>query len=241
MAARIQAAPKPVSQADLATDIEPGSDAGAEAPAGGAARRQRRTQLERREEAGRRILECAMELVSTKGVAGTTLNEAGELAGYSRGLPAHHFGSKEGLLIALVEYIEAGFREARVSADPWEEGIEAVLGVVSLYIERTMAQDTATRALNILFTEGFISGGPLADALDRFNRNSLAHLEAQIRIGMEKGQIRGDVDPAAEALVILGALRGISVQFLLGTPSANPERVHESLLRTVELALRPDA
>ncbi|TDF62222.1 TetR/AcrR family transcriptional regulator [Cupriavidus sp. L7L] len=239
MAARIQAEPKPVFQADPDPDTD--TESGADAGAGRAARRQRRTQLERREEAGRRILECAMELVSTKGVAGTTLNEAGELAGYSRGLPAHHFGSKEGLLIALVEHIETGFREARASADSWEDGIDAVLGVVSLYIERTVAQDRATRALNILFTEGFVNGGPLSDALDRLNRNSLAYLETQIRIGVDKGQIREDVDPAAEALVILGSLRGISAQFLLGTPNANPQRVRESLLRTVELALRPDA
>jgi len=62
--------------------------------------RQRRTQHERREEAGRRILDSAMALVSEKGVAGMTLNEAGERAGYSRGLPAHHYGNKEGLLVA---------------------------------------------------------------------------------------------------------------------------------------------
>lgn len=201
--------------------------------------RQRRKQHERREEAERRILDTALELVSEKGVAGMTLNEAGERAGYSRALPAHHYGNKEGLLIALVQHIEATFRAARVAADRWKPGIESLLGVVGLYIDRAVTHDAASRALHILFTEGFVCGGPLAQALDEFNQHSLVHLEEQIRIALHEKQVRQDIDPGAEAVVILGALRGISAQFLLGRPAADATQVRDSLLRTIERGLLP--
>src|SRR2546425_443409 len=79
----------------------------------GAAAARRRTQKERRDEASRRIMDSAMALVCEKGVAGLTLSEAGERAGYSRGLAAHHYGQKEGLLVALVEQIGKDVRAAR--------------------------------------------------------------------------------------------------------------------------------
>ena len=34
-----------------------------------------------------------------------TLAEVGELAGYSRGLATHHFGSKAGLLTAILDRV----------------------------------------------------------------------------------------------------------------------------------------
>ena len=69
----------------------------------------RRTQAERREEAERAILDAATRLVAVKGLDELTLADAGEAAGYSRGLPSHYFGSKAELLSAIVEYIREWF------------------------------------------------------------------------------------------------------------------------------------
>ncbi|CAN0427695.1 unnamed protein product, partial [Phaeothamnion confervicola] len=70
----------------------------------------RRTQTERREEAERRLLDAALAIVARTGTVRLTLAEVGEAAGYSRGLPAHRFGSKAGLLRALVAHIHARFQ-----------------------------------------------------------------------------------------------------------------------------------
>jgi len=162
----------------------------------------------------------------------------GERAGYSRGLPAHHYGNKDGLLIALVDHIGATFRAVRRSAGPTSPGLASILDILHLYLERSAAHDENTRALHVMFSEGFVSGGPLAEALDRFNRVSLAHIEAHIRIGMRKGEIRADVDPIAESVVILGALRGISAQFLVGLSNVNGALVREALVDTILRGLR---
>lgn len=200
--------------------------------------RQRRRQHERREEAERRILESALELVGEKGVAGMTLGEVGERAGYSRGLPAHHYGNKEGLLKALVEHIGVNFRAALTSKGRRKPGLDAVRGAIELYLDRSATSDQASRALHIMFTEGFVAGGDLSAALERFNRASLLYFETHIRLGMRNGEIRPDIDPAAEAVVILGALRGISAQYLLGSPAISSNGVRDALVRTVDSALR---
>jgi AcrR family transcriptional regulator len=201
--------------------------------------RQRRKQHERREEAERRILDSAIALISEKGIAGMTLGEVGERAGYSRGLPAHHYGNKEGLLIAVVESIGASFRDARRSGGRKSPGMQSIVDIVRVYLDRSAGHDLTTRALHVMFSEGFVSGGPLAAALDRFNRLSLAHIEAHIRIGIRRGEIRSEADPAAESVVILGALRGISAQFLVGLSNLSGSAVRDALVDTITRGLRP--
>ena len=71
------------------------------AATGAAGRPPRRSHAQRREESERRMLDAALAIVARRGTVRMTLAEVGEAAGYSRGLPAHHIGSKAGLVQAL--------------------------------------------------------------------------------------------------------------------------------------------
>jgi len=54
-----------------------------------------------------RIREAAIELFADRGIEGATIRDIAEKAGVSSGLLRHHFGSKEGLLVAVVRAVEA--------------------------------------------------------------------------------------------------------------------------------------
>src|SRR5262249_1993924 len=60
---------------------------------------------ERRDEAERSIIRAAIVIVAKRGLDSLTLAECGEAAGYSRGLAAHYFTSKEGLIAAIAHRI----------------------------------------------------------------------------------------------------------------------------------------
>jgi AcrR family transcriptional regulator len=174
--------------------------------------RRRRTQAERRQEAEQRLLESAMQLVSEKGVAGLTLGEVGEAAGYSRALPAHHFGNKEGLLKALAAYIRDSFSKKNLGRNPKPKaGLEAVFGTAALYLARAQALDTGAKAMSAIIMEASINRGPLLDDVQALNRTTLDFLEEQIRIGIAQGEIRKNIDPAAQAAIIISMLRGLSM------------------------------
>jgi AcrR family transcriptional regulator len=210
-----------------------------EAP--GAAAAGRRTQKERRDEASRRIMDSAMALVCEKGVAGLTLSEAGERAGYSRGLAAHHYGQKEGLLVALVEQIGKDVRAARQQVANWAPGLDSVVGIVGFYVGRNPAHDTTLRALHVLLSESVVTRGAVAEALERLNRESVSILEDHIRRGIEAGNIRADVDPVAESVAIIGAMRGVSAQFLFSMGDASAKAVRNALVETLRRGLRREA
>src|SRR5499427_8639231 len=76
------------------------------------AKRLRRTP----EEARRLILDTAQELVARSGPEGLRLQEIAAAAGISHPLILHHFGSREGLVRALVQEAVAELRDKLVAA-----------------------------------------------------------------------------------------------------------------------------
>jgi AcrR family transcriptional regulator len=64
---------------------------------------QRRTQAERRAETRARLLAAARETFAERGYQGASLDLVSDRAGCTKGAVYHHFESKEGLLLALLE------------------------------------------------------------------------------------------------------------------------------------------
>ena len=85
----------------------------------------RRTQAERRDESGRSLVEAAIAVVARQGVNAATFDAIGRQAGYSRGLATQRFGSKQGLIEAVIRhYASAGVRGHLVQVlDPAEEDL----------------------------------------------------------------------------------------------------------------------
>lgn len=180
-------------------------------PAGAA--RPRRTQAERREEAEKRLLEAALQIVARKGSVRMTLAEVGEAAGYSRGLPAHRFGSKSGLVRALAADIGERFKAQREAAPERAPGLDSIRGSIDVYFGRKDGWVT-TRALLVMMTEGFMEPSEVRQHIAAYNRSSLTYFVNHIRIGIENGEIPPRIDPETSAVVLLGAMRGVMLQWL---------------------------
>ncbi len=82
----------------------------------------RRTQSERSASTKGRLLEAAFECMLEMGYAGTSTVEICRRSGVSRGAMLHHYPSKEGLVVATVEFVLARrlaeFREAYAELTP---------------------------------------------------------------------------------------------------------------------------
>lgn len=175
----------------------------------------RRTQSQRREEAELRLLDAALGIVARAGSARLTLAEVGAAAGYSRGLATHRFGNKAGLLRALAAHINARFHEQLRAAPPRHDGLDAIRGNISVYFGRSDRNWTTTRALLVMMTEGFMEGAELQSDMADYNRLALAFFETHLRVGIANGEVRADVEPASMAVLLLGSLRGVMLQWLL--------------------------
>ena len=198
----------------------------------------RRTQAGRREEAERRLLDAALEIVVQRGSVRMTLAEVAEAAGYSRGLPAHRFGNKAGLLHALAGYIGERFGQQREQGPALAPGLDAIVGNIRFYFSREGAAWTSTRALLVMMTEsGMAPASGLRQEVAAYNRSALAWFEQHIRAGIERGEINAGTDPASAAVVVLGAMRGVMLQCWVDE-QITLTAARDCLLQIVELALR---
>jgi AcrR family transcriptional regulator len=189
------------------------------------ARGQRRTQAARREEAERRILTAAMRIVAEQGLDALTLADAGEAAGYSRGLPIHYFGSKADLLAAIAELIREEFFAGLKERMQERRGIANLIAGIDYYFDACRTDPTMIRALHTVLG-GALHKPALAETVARLNRDSAASIEAALRGGIKKGEIRRDLDVHAWSVLVLASVRGVIAQWLV-----DPEHVDLTALR----------
>lgn len=202
--------------------------------------RARRTQAERRDESARSLLRAATEVIAGQGVTAATFEAIGARAGYSRGLATQKFGSKQGLIEALIAWLHARQDEVLgahgVDAMP---GLEAVLTYVDLYLRDLGRQDEG-RAYFMLLAGAVADRSLLRAAFAASHERVERRLEAMVQRGQAEGAIRREMDADAAALMIGSLLLGLSIQSLID-PDMDLEPIRATTLATVRLSFATPA
>ena len=202
------------------------------------ARTERRSQAERRDEAEQRLLAAAVRLVAERGLERITLAEVGEAAGYSRGLPAHYFGGKSGLIVTLASHLIESFGRAADRAEHHGLGLDRLLGIAAFYFDSARKDPVGTRALFVLLGEGL--GNPLVtERIAELNARSAKSFEVNLRAGMDAGEIRPDIDEKSQAILILAALRGAIGQWLLAPDAIDLAALRDEFIASLRRSLAP--
>jgi AcrR family transcriptional regulator len=200
------------------------------------ARKPRRTHTERREEAEARMIDAAVRIVAERGLEELTLAECGEAAGYSRGLAAHYFGSKEHLLPVIAAHIVADYSQRLRAGSRRLPGLDGLLESVAFYIDSGRDNVVVLRAFHAVLGSA-LKRAPLSAEIAALNHNSIAAFADPIRRGIERGEIRRDVDPMAQAAMIVAALRGVMTQWLLDPARTDLERIKADYLASLRRGL----
>jgi AcrR family transcriptional regulator len=173
-------------------------------------------QAERSERSTSALLGAAADLIVEGGFTSLTFAAIGERAGYSRGLVTARFGSKAGLMEALIHHIVGRWHHRNVlpEADgkPGLEGLLIVLDAIRAQAERD------PRGLHVLYALIFEAVGHdelLRSRFAVFHQGMRDDFADLIRRGIRDGSIRATVEPAREAVSIVAELRGIGYQWLL--------------------------
>lgn len=182
----------------------------------------RRTQQERREEAERRLLEAAADLIATSGIGSITLAAVGERAGYSRGIVGHHFGSKASLMERLIEAVHREFFNACTAAvDPSASPQEQLISLIRTFASLLEDLPPIHRAFLVLWANASTAEVNIRDQMvksDQVFRSSIADI---LRAGQDNGDFGSDFDVAGLAAATAGTLRGVAVQKLIDAQALN--------------------
>jgi AcrR family transcriptional regulator len=157
------------------------------------------------------IIDVALVLFGTRGLKGTSIGAIAESLGLTDSGVLHHFGTKAALIDAVVNrsvqrqtsqmqaLVEPGGLEAIRRMAQWGEIVEETPELVALQI--------------ILSSEAILEDSVVSAQVQR--RYSAIHDLAAglIRQGIERGEIRSDVDADWEASAIVAYLDGIRLQW----------------------------
>ena len=164
----------------------------------------RQTHAERREKAETRFLDYAVKLVAERGYDGFTLADVADAAGYSRGLPAHYFGRKEDLLARVAEVTIESYHRRLAELSESERGLPRIEELVRIYVS---TRGVALRCLQILLAQALVQP-KLRKTVERLNAEGLEAIRKEIGRGIERGNIRSDVNVEHQAALIYAFLRG---------------------------------
>ena len=159
-------------------------------------------------------------------------------AGLSVGLAYHHFGSKSGLIAAVVEafYSElnaAAFANADLSSGPWAEREKARIGA---YVAFHYAHPFAPLIV------GALSRSPeVLDVETAFTAQTLAGGAAMIRAAQRDGVVRLDLDPGLVIALMSGGIRQAMLGALTREDRPDPAALTDAIWSFMAAALRPTA
>ncbi|WP_394836155.1 TetR family transcriptional regulator [Pendulispora rubella] len=180
----------------------------------------RRTQAERSTESRKKLIDAAIHLLATRGYAGTTLAEIGQLAGLSRGMVTHHFGTKEACVEAVVGAIHSGMLGAVQEGMGGRRGVSALDALVDVYFALLRGQSAGARAMFIVRTEAVATVPRIRELIAENNEALRRFITTRLAEGISDGEMDAQLDPDVTAVLVEGVLRGSGAQWLI-----DPQRV----------------
>jgi AcrR family transcriptional regulator len=198
----------------------------------------RRKQADRREEAERRLVQAAIELISERGFQSLTLADVGERAGYSRGLPGHYFGIKDNLIVAVASHILDSFASyADRSSQTADRGLPTIIGRLRAYARAARRNRDISRATVMIYADALVNQALAARLSPLIQERTLAYKE-ELRAGMALGNVDAQADVEAVASALLAFVRGA-----LGLSQLDPEypleAAFESYIAGLSAQLKP--
>jgi AcrR family transcriptional regulator len=197
-----------------------------------------RTHEQRREQSEKQMLKAAIALFARQGYLKTTLAEVGREAGYTAGLVSHKFGSKEGLLQAVVDHISNRFLNDQLGeAIEQSSATDSLRNYIDIYLTEVSLREGPMRALYVIMGEALGAVPEIRQSIADLNAGARGRLMDIIQRGIEQGEFRKETDAEAAAALIIGALRGLVMQHLIDPKKLNLKNMRAMVQTTVITSL----
>ncbi|MFJ6737874.1 TetR/AcrR family transcriptional regulator [Streptomyces sp. NPDC091279] len=159
------------------------------------------------------LIAVAALLFADRGYRGVGVGEVAQRAGITEPGLLYHFGTKEGLLHAVIDQRDAASREfaaelARIG------GVDAIRQLPA-FARRNQAAPHLVRLFAVLLAENLDPAAPAHDHFVTRYRQLRADIAGILGTGRDRGEFRADLDPGVKALEILAFIDGLHTQWLL--------------------------
>lgn len=165
-------------------------------------RSRRSTKIRRRE-----IIDAARLLITEHGMKSLTIGNLARAVGVSEGGIYRHFIGKKQILAGLIEDIDHRLTERMAPDDDPDAGLIRLERV----LRRNVAPSASTGVSFLVIAEVLMNGDDELRALMQASIDRhLAMIEAQLRVGVRRGEVSGEVDLRAAAMQFYGLIQAVN-------------------------------
>lgn len=196
------------------------------------------TQAERTEISDQRMFDATVQLVMEHGPAATSLKDVGVLAGYSRGLASHRFGSKDKLFDFVLRRLGGMWLTQLKTATGDKVGLPAVEQAIEQHYQFCVDAPDYVRTFYTLWFESVNANSELSQTIKGIHKR---RFEDVVNWIMDDPSISQSVKDKADTIAeqFSATVVGIVYYWLENPHKTNKiKSLHEGLKNTMTLLLR---
>lgn len=156
------------------------------------------------------ILDEALAIASRLGLEGLTIGTLADATGMSKSGLFAHFGSREGLQLAVLDHGARNF--ARHVVEPVitiERGIARLRAMFSKWVDWTISSGLPGGCILISAAHEYDDRpGPIRDAVVGMQRRGLSVIARAVNLAIETGHLKASTDPEQFAFEMMGIVLG---------------------------------
>ncbi|GLZ36743.1 TetR/AcrR family transcriptional regulator [Actinokineospora sp. NBRC 105648] len=189
-----------------------------------------RPQQARRGATQRKLFDATLRLAGSRGMVGLTVDEIAAEAGVAKGTVYYNFGSKDGLIDALLRYgvdlLADRLRAADGAVEPADTLSLLVDGMLAFFADYpTFAQ--------LLVSELWRTPGQWQQTLTLLREQVTAIIRAQLQRLADAGQLPEGVRVKTAAAALFGTVLVVALDWQVFAPDQTRDEVRESVLALV--------
>ena len=184
--------------------------------------------------ASNRILQVAEELFAHNGYRGTSVDDIAAAADISRSSLFWHFGSKEGLLRAVIETNLASWVRTISGAGDGRRGLRALRAAVSTLSTLHADHPSMGRLLSILMNEASATETSLVPTFTEFDKVMTGLWQKWLFEAIEDREFRPGVDARKAADILNAAIVGTRQLRALQPENHEPLDMEQGLLHVID-------
>ncbi len=198
----------------------------------------RLTQAERTEISDQKMFDTAVSLINERGPAATKLSDVGVLAGYSRGLASHRFGSKDSLFNFVVLRVGDIWLEQLKHATNNQSGFAAIEKAVDQHYQFCLEAPAHLRAFYTLWFESVNANSELSNTIQKIHQRRFQDVVNWVLNDSDTDEAKkrdADIIAAQFSASVIGI-----VYYWLANPEKTREtkRLHDGLKHTMMRLLK---
>jgi len=152
------------------------------------------------------ILDEALKVASRLGLEGLTIGTLADATGMSKSGLFAHFGSREGLQLAVLEHAAQRYGErVLMPALKIERGLPRLRAMFESWLDWAISSGLPGGCIMIAAAAEYDDRpGPIRDAVIANQHRGNAVTQKAVRLAVEEGHLRNDTDPEQIAFELLG-------------------------------------